>query len=686
MASEKKSSALKWVVIALLLALFGCLCLAVAAGAASFIFLRGQSTGGPVSTVSVPGTTQQAPTLGAGVEVPSEATPIPQDAQLSEQALAHTTVPIADPIKLTERLRGIENIPTVLATSAAPISLGTKETFWVTNGETQDNFQVNATLVYATPHSYFWIENGVNYNQSDVKKLMDTFENKIYPTDREFFGSEWTPGVDGDPHLYLLLAKGLGSSIAGYFSSTDEYSPEVHKYSNGHEMFYLNADNIDLSAEFTYGVLAHEFQHMIHWHLDRNEETWMNEGFSELASMLNGYDVGGFDYVYAQDTDENLFYWPPGSTPGASLPYYGHAFMFLSYFLQRFGNQATQALVANPDNGLDSVDETLAKLGEKDPQTNQVLTADDVYRDWATALTLQDPSIDHGNYAITEYSPSPKGTITDHFDTCPVEPQNRTVNQYGVDTIEINCAGQHTLHFNGANLVNVVPADPHSGKFDFYSNKGDESDMTLTRSFDFSQVQGTLDVSYWTWYDIEDGWDYVYLEASDDGGATWKILKTPSGTGEDASGNAYGWGYTGKSGGGDQAQWIHETVDLSGYAGKQVMLRFEYVTDAAVNGEGFLVDDISIPAINYQQGFESGDGGWKADGFVRLYNRLPQTYRLVLVKQGTNTTVQDVSLDENRDADISLNIGGNVKDVILIVIGTTRHTWQKAPYSISVSP
>ncbi len=142
---------------------------------------------------------------------------------------------------------------------------GAQGQFWVANVETAQNFQINATLFYITPHTYFWAQNNVQVNQPDMKKLMDTFENKIYPTDRQFFGSEWTPGVDNDPHIYILYARGTGTSNAGYFSSPDEYNPLVFKYSNGHEMFVFNADNGSLSDPYTYSVLAHEFQHMIHW-------------------------------------------------------------------------------------------------------------------------------------------------------------------------------------------------------------------------------------------------------------------------------------------------------------------------------------------------------------------------------------------------------------------------------------
>ena len=64
---------------------------------------------------------------------------------------------------------------------------------------------------------------GFNLQYRDLRDLADAFEYHIYPTDRSFFGSEWTPGVDGDPHIYILYARGIGDDNAGYFSSADEF-------------------------------------------------------------------------------------------------------------------------------------------------------------------------------------------------------------------------------------------------------------------------------------------------------------------------------------------------------------------------------------------------------------------------------------------------------------------------------
>lgn len=51
--------------------------------------------------------------------------------------------------------------------------------------------RLKTTLQYMTAHVYFWVQNGVClYDTQEMKALIDTFENKIYPTNREFFGSE----------------------------------------------------------------------------------------------------------------------------------------------------------------------------------------------------------------------------------------------------------------------------------------------------------------------------------------------------------------------------------------------------------------------------------------------------------------------------------------------------------------
>jgi len=441
-------------------------------------------------------------------------------------------------------------------------------------------------------------------------------------------------------------------------------------------MFLFNADNTNLGDEFTYGVLAHEFQHMIHWYQDRNETSYLNEGFSELAAFLNGYDIGGFDWVYSTNPDLQLNDWP--NNPNATTPHYGAGFLYLTYFLDRFGEDATKALVKDPENGLDSVDNVLNQIGATDPLTGQPIGADDLFVDWVVTNYLLDENVGDGRYIYNNYPSAPQTSPTESIYSCPTEPMGRTVKQYGVDYIQVNCLGDYTLRFEGSTIARLLPEDPYSGSYAFWSNKGDESNMTLTREFDFTDVSGNITFSFRTWYDIEEDYDYVYFEVSEDG-EVWQIITTPSGTGEDPSGNSYGWGYNNVTNG-----WIQEDIDLSDYAGKKVFIRFEYVTDAAVNGEGMLIDDVSVEAIDYFTDFEADDDSWVANGFVRVQNALPQTFRLALIKEGRTTSVEVIEVSDDQSAEIPLSIGGDVESVTLVVSGTTRFTREVGSYTVEI--
>ncbi|MEJ5223432.1 MAG: hypothetical protein WHV44_03180, partial [Anaerolineales bacterium] len=598
-------------------------------------------------------------------------TPVEDISTDTLSALQNTLVPENDPYDLACRLESKCNISK--SVPSGPFNVGDSKPFWVANTDTNENFQVTATLRYRGDHTYIWIQNGVTYKETDLRILGDTFDKVIYPTNREFFGNELSPGIDGDPRIHILYARGVGSNVLGYFSSADALSPLAHEYSNAHEMFIFNADLARFSDPDTAGTLAHEFQHMIHWTFDRNEASWINEGSSVLAEFLNNYDVG-FDWYYIKQPDTQLTTWPSDDT----LPHYGAAFLYLNYFLNRFGEEATQALIRSPLNGMESVDDTLEKINATDPLTGQRISADDLFADWAITNYLLDSKVGDGRFTYPNYRGAIGASPTETLENCPQTALDRTVKQYGVDYIRIACRGEYTLTFTGATSVPLLPVNAYSGRYAFYSNMGDESDMTLTRAFDFSSANGPIQLTYRTWYDIETDYDYLYLLASTDG-QTWQILLTPSGTGEDPSGNSFGWAYNGQSGG-----WIEETVDLSQFAGQKVWLRFEYVTDAAVNGDGFLVDDIGIPAIGYFEDFESGPGGWEAAGFVRVENSLPQTFRLALITEGRTPSVEYITLSADQTAEIPLRIGDDVRSVVLVVSGTTRHTRQSAVYRLDI--
>ncbi len=130
------------------------------------------------------------------------------------------------------------------------------------------------------------------------------------------------------------------------------------------------------------------------------------------------------------------------------------------------------------ENSLTSIDDTLKTLNITDPQTGTLITADDVFMDWAATMYLMDGSVGDGRYHYNNYPGAPRVTAPEVTVTCPGS-AGGSVNQYGIDYLTLNCPGDYTLHFSGSTVVGLLPSDAHSGKYAFWSNKGDESDMTL---------------------------------------------------------------------------------------------------------------------------------------------------------------------------------------------------------------
>ncbi len=601
-------------------------------------------------------------------------TPIPTAPvrRSSEEFLAETSIPQRDPIALASRLKRVDQpIPVVVNDTPPTYAVGDKDVFWVGNLDTNSNYTTTATLSYLTPHLYLWVEESPAFDQEALKRSAERFENQIYPTNRQFFGSEWTPGVDNDPRLHILQSSGLGGAVLGYYLDTDEYSSLINPYSNEREMFYINSDRLQPGTAAYESVLAHEFQHMIHWAVDRDEDTWVNEGFSELASHLNGYDVGGVDRAFSSNPDTQLTSWPD---PGQTSPSYGASFLFAAYFLERFGDEALREVVAQQTDGTAGFEAILIEHG---------LTFEGVFADWLVANYLDDTELADGRYGYRDLTVGPVSLDQTHSDY-PVQ-RSTTVHQYGADYIELQGKGDFVLTFTGSTEVKLVPNDPHSGKYFWWSNRGDNSNMTLTRAFDLTGLsQATLKA--WLWYDIEEDWDYAYIEVSADGGQTWDILQGQYTTDSNPNGNSFGQAYTGQSQGsaGGVPGWLEEQIDLTPYVGREILLRFEYITDGAVNHVGFCVDDIAIPELGYLYDAET-DGEWLAEGFIRTDNILPQWFLVQFIVLGPEVRVQRMELDETQTGRLVVEgVGNEVERAVLVVSGLAPVTTELANYEYAI--
>jgi hypothetical protein len=139
----------------------------------------------------------------------------------------------------------------------------------------------------------------------------------------------------------------------------------------------------------------------------------------------------------------------------------------------------------------------------------------------------------------------------------------------------------------------VTLATPHSGENMWYSNNDQSwADVKLSRTL---EVPAGDDVRFWSWdnYDIEELWDYGFIEVSTDGGSTWTQLEVRDeagnvvSTNDDPNGNLVNFsglhnGLTGSTGG----EWRHDYVDLTPYAGSTIGLRLRYDTTYVTGADG----------------------------------------------------------------------------------------------------
>ncbi len=622
------------------------------------------------------------PTATAVTALPAPTNPpaaTPDAAHLTtEAAVRDTVVPHADTLALTSRLKlNGQPVPATSNQTAPDRKVGSREQFWMSDITARRFYTITAQLVAKSDHAYMYVATGYHVNVADLQRSLQTFESKIYPTDHKYFGSEWTPGVDNDPRITILNAPISGAG--GYFSEADEFLPPVNPYSNMREIIYIATppgnDNYD-------GTLAHEFQHMIEFHENPAQGVWLNEGASELAMWLNGYSVGGTDSYFLLNPDTQLDAW--GSDPNLSIAHYGAAYLFLRYLTHLYGPDFIHEIVQSRQAGVQSIETALKQHGEQRDFNS-------VFKDWVVANWLNnqfsnDPHYGYGDNGLINV----QRKIT--IDTYPTSRQDNA-HQYAARYYELSGDGSNvTIAFSGTNTVKVIGNQPHSGSHEWWSNRDDAVDSTLTHDFDFTRVSGPLSLNYAAWYDIEKGFDYAYVAASNDGGKTWQTLPATHTSDYNPYGNSYGNGYTGVSGSNStdasKAQWLNESVDLGAYAGKQIKLRFEMITDGAYNAQGLAIDDISIPAIGYSDNAEQGDGGWQAAGWLRIDNTMPQRYFVQVAEVMAAGSYKVVDLPVGADGSGSLTIphlGTDVQSATLIVAPYAPKTTQQASYTLDFS-
>ncbi|MEE9247700.1 MAG: hypothetical protein V3U79_03275 [Dehalococcoidia bacterium] len=565
-----------------------------------------------------------------------------------------------------------EPLPRTSLSGPSDRAIGDRHTFWVIDLDALEPFQVTASLRHISLHLYMYVADGASIKDRDLARAAEEFEATIYPEVVSRFGRLFATDEGEDIPITVLHVN--IPAVVGYYNPGDLLPRVIRPFSNELPMIYMNAGAVKPGTREYSATLAHELQHVAHDASDSTEEVWINEGLSALAEeIINPSPPWPNLFISAPDTQ--LTGW--ATELDASGPHYGAAHLFATYLVEHYGGAdprtSMRVLASREEDGIEGIDAYLKVQGYD-------IGFDGVFKEWVVANFLDERVDSEYGYTSKAIRIPATRQISDYGRF------KDSVSQYAADYVQISLRGKGArIVFQGFPFAKLLPNEAHSGRWQWWSNRGDSIDSTLTREFDLSRVQGAT-LNFWAWYDIEEDFDHAYVQVSIDGGTTWDILQGRHSSLINPLGYSFGPSFTGISGSGDAPHWVPESIDLSDYTGGKVLLRFQYLTDDAVNATGLAVDDISIPEIGFSDDVEE-DGGWEARGFYRTDNALPQRFFVQVIQLGEETRVLDVPLTFLQQGEIIVpRFGDAVKQVVLVIAGATPVTTEPATYELSIEP
>ena len=165
----------------------------------------------------------------------------------------------------------------------------------------------------------------------------------------------------------------------------------------------------------------------------------------------------------------------------------------------------------------------------------------------------------------------------------------------------------------------------HSGMYEWYSDGASYSWFRLNQTFGIPETGATL--RFWSYYEIEQDWDYSYVEVHDLDTDEWTTLPglmtvstlperqaNPNCPSEFEPTAYYDLGTWNAFTGSTEAMY-QEEMDLTPFANHTIELSFTYWTDPYVAELGWYIDDVEIPEIGFFDDVETGSNGWTYNGW-----------------------------------------------------------------------
>jgi immune inhibitor A len=596
--------------------------------------------------------------------------------------LAQAVPPVRNDARLAAAFRGLDKA--ILSTNepilAEELSPGQRQQFMVLDVVNNTFREIEAELYAVGDHGYFWFETepyGIVPEGDVLSRVVSVFD-EIYEGVTADFGNENSPGIDGDPRLHVLHASpqticgvpadgGGGCGTAGFVSSPDLQPALLNPQSNEREMFVMN--DRQFGSDYYLGVLAHEFRHLIEFNYDLSDMDWEKEGSAVLATELFGLPSGGVERanMFLDDPDQQLNSW----TDESKGSYYGQGFLFNQYLYDRLGGSLYRQFAMSPLPGFVALDDIANKNGLD-------YSGESLWLDWLVALALHEDEQAAEKYHIDV--DGLKTVALMPIDTLPGELIGE-VRQFAADYHELPL-GTIKLSFDGVDTVSLLAGQNLTDEVYWYAQRANYSNPRLTRTLDLRGLE-TATLVYDVYTDIEQGYDFAYVSISLDDGNTWIPLAAPNMQGLAAEDDPSDSALADRFYSGRNQAWQKEVIDLSPYAGQEVFLRYEMVTDPVLTYSGLAVDNVSVPEIGF---FDDGTAeGWTAEGFTSATASLPQPWHLkVITFPDGGPLVNDMPVSPDGQAAFIVSSTEGQRRPILIVAASAPMTLEPATYKLQI--
>ena len=461
-----------------------------------------------------------------------------------------------------------------------------------------------------------------------VEYLLSEFENNIYEKTTNAFGipydhdgsnaaGSWGDYYDEENRNIIMVSNvrddnyydpTYPSYVAGfYWGSNYEYYMDRNVITID-TWDWENRVGPDGNRPYLYeSTIAHEYQHLIHDDYNPGDDTFMNEACSMYAEPLCGYPVdwGQVDR-FLETPDNSLTEWEDQGGRNV-LADYGSSFLWAMYLGDHFGGDAfISHFVQAGIPGVTGINAALEFFGYEED-------FDDVYYNWRIANLVQ---ADGGKYGYSNLDFSEAGNTlklyeagtapfdwtkgTDFGNTIALDDDWDTgiskIGPYGTDYIKYDFHKKpswNRLYFDGQDVTyNFDPNQWELIEDVWHSGDKDLMNAIIADEVYVDPLDPTLYLT--TIWDMEDYWDFCFIQVSTDGGITWTSLANEY-TVSDYDPSAHPDVVANLPG---LTSWVDDWVamefDLSGYEGEDVLIGFRSVTDWNTHYYGWDIAEVAV--------------------------------------------------------------------------------------------